>query len=40
MVTLFLVMVLTSWVLQKDKDYDSMVWFVLHNCEEVDEYKE
>jgi hypothetical protein len=24
----------------EDKDYDSMVWFVLHNCEEVDEYKE
>jgi hypothetical protein len=24
----------------KDKDYDSMVWFVLNNCEEVDEYKE
>ena len=22
------------------KDYDSMVWFVLNNCEEVDEYKE
>jgi hypothetical protein len=24
----------------KDKDYDSMVWFVLNNCEEVDDYKE
>jgi hypothetical protein len=24
----------------EDKDYDSMVWFVLNNCEEVDEYKE
>ena len=24
----------------KDKDYDSMVWFVLNNCEEVDEYRE
>ena len=24
----------------QDKDYDSMIWFVLNNCEEVDEYKE
>jgi hypothetical protein len=24
----------------EDKDYDSMVWFVLNNCEQVDEYKE
>jgi len=24
----------------QDKDYDSMVWFVLNNYEEVDEYKE
>ena len=24
----------------EDKDYGSMVWFVLNNCEEVDEYKE
>ena len=24
----------------QDNDYDSMVWFVLNNCEEVDEYKE
>jgi len=24
----------------EDKDYDSMVWFVQNNCEEVDEYKE
>jgi len=24
----------------EDKDYDSMVWFVLNNYEEVDEYKE
>ena len=24
----------------EDKDYDSMVWFVLNNREEVDEYKE
>jgi hypothetical protein len=24
----------------EDKDYDSIVWFVLNNCEEVDEYKE
>jgi hypothetical protein len=26
--------------LHEDKDYDSMVWFVLNNCEEVDEYRE
>jgi hypothetical protein len=24
----------------EDKDYDSMVWFVLNNYEDVDEYKE
>jgi len=24
----------------QDKDYDSMIWFVLNNCEDVDEYKE
>jgi hypothetical protein len=26
--------------LHKDDDYDSMAWFVLNNCQEVDEYKE
>jgi hypothetical protein len=24
----------------EDKDYDSMVWFVLNNYKDVDEYKE
>jgi len=24
----------------QDNDYDSMVWFVLNNCEEIDEYEE
>jgi hypothetical protein len=30
----------TSTLHYKEKDYDSMVWFVLNNCEEIQEYKE